>query len=123
MGYIRHHAIVVTDHSHGEFIEAARDAATRFGLSVSDIVMSPNNRYRSFLVAPDGSKEGWEESDKADTARASLISWLEDQRYDDGSSPLDWVEVRFGGDDRGASIISHTDGHSGDGAAEKENAS
>jgi hypothetical protein len=100
MGYIRHNAIVVTCWDKTR-IAAAHGAAERClpGL-VSSIVDSHINGYHSFLVAPDGSKEGWSDSDKGDAARAEFISWLESQRYEDNSTPFEWVEIAYGSDDR-----------------------
>jgi hypothetical protein len=53
------------------------------------------NSTRSFLVAPDGSKEGWEESDKGDQRREEFVEWLRGQAYNDGSNPLAWIELYF----------------------------
>jgi hypothetical protein len=54
------------------------------------------NGERTICIVPDGSKEGWPESDKADSLRQSLIERLEADAYDGGSSPWCWVEVGFG---------------------------
>jgi hypothetical protein len=56
-------------------------------------------------VAPDGSKEGWDNSNTGDEQRAELVAWLESQRYDDGSTSLDYAEVQFGDDDNDARIL------------------
>lgn len=95
MGYMRHHAIVVTTWD-AKKINAARDEAVRLGNVCTLVCPSPSNGYQSFLVVPDGSKEGWPESDKGDGARAAFIGWLSAQDYEDGSSPYDWVEVVYG---------------------------
>ena len=122
MGWHRHHAIVVTS-CNQDSIEWAHDKASeifhanepeKYGPSdgrvtpVTEITDKVVNGYRSFMVAPDGSKEGWSESDRADEARESFIDWLEEMRYDDGSSLLCWVEVEFSNEyeDYGAKIIS-----------------
>jgi len=103
MGYVRHHAIVVTS-SREQDITGGIAKATELGLVAS--VQSPRtvNGYRSFLVCPDGSKEGWAESDEGDVAREAFIAWLRAQRYDDGSSNIEWVEVSYGSDDKSARI-------------------
>lgn len=54
------------------------------------------NGYRTLVLLPDGSKEGWSESDVGDAQRDTLIAALELDNYDDGSSPWEWVEVGFG---------------------------
>lgn len=110
MGYISHHAFVVTDYSYGDWIERAHAEARRlFGPLVSEIIPSIINGYRSFLVAPDGSKEGWAESDAGDAARAAFREWLRAIEYDDHSSPLHWVEIQYGDDDLDTIIIDDSD--------------
>lgn len=111
MGYMRHHAIVVTDGGYGDHIELAEEAATAHGCAVSPIVKSPTNGYRSFLVATDGSKEGWPESDTGDERRAAFLAWLETTRYEDGSCPLRWVEVQYGDDEGVTKVVSDSDMH------------
>lgn len=110
MGYMRHHAIIVTSWK-TEALEAAhRKARELFGptslsasehVRVSDIIDSGMNGYHSFFVAPDGSKEGWQDSDEGDVQRDTFIAWLgANWTYDDGSTPFDWVEVQYGDDNR-----------------------
>lgn len=98
MGYQRHHAIVVTswgdehiEPAHAFAIACFRDTHA----AVSEITSAGMNDYRSFFVAPDGSKEGWPDSDRADAAREQFVAWLREP----GPPWLDWVEVNFGGDD------------------------
>lgn len=98
MGWQRHDAIIVTCCDDVANIEEAHRVAVEICANVSPLTGSMINGYRSFLVAPDGSKEGWAESDQGDGERAKFIEWLESQRYEDGSSPYDWVEVRFAND-------------------------
>jgi len=78
-------------------------------MSVSEVVESPTNSRFSFAVFPDGSKEGWEQSNVGDAQRANLIKWLDRQRYEDGSSPFDWVEVQYGDDNKVTMVIAHSD--------------
>jgi hypothetical protein len=113
MGYLRPTAIIVGA-SYGDHIERAHEKALSifdqrgFGQLVSEIVDGVTNHERSFLVAWDGSKEGWDDSDTGDACRAEFVAWLYEQAYDDGSSPLDWVELQYGGDDREVSAIHHS---------------
>lgn len=81
--------------------------------NVSNVTPETTNGYRAFLVPPDGSKEGWDESERGDERRAQFVKWLRSYSYSDGSSPLDWIEVQFGGDDDDANIINHN--HDGPG--------
>lgn len=108
MGYIRHHAIVVTgmDEWTGFKTEAlatihdAHAAALAAGCAVVTPVAGPGvNGYSSFLVAPDGSKEGWDDSDSGDAARGRFIAWLRD-----ANGYFSWAEVVLGSDDQEAVI-------------------
>lgn len=121
MGYLRPTAIVVTATYDDwaviarskalEIFGAHKDDLTGFGMDelVSEMVGRTVNSTYSFFVAWDGSKEGWEPSDRGDSAREQFVAWLREQSYGDGSSPLDWVEIQYGGDDREARVLSHAD--------------
>jgi hypothetical protein len=102
MGYMRHHAIVVTSWSEAA-IRQAHATASRIFPWVSPLSPEVVNGYRSFFVPPDGSKEGWDESDAGDRRRAEFKAWIREQDFDDGSNYLAWFEVGFGEDanDRG----------------------
>lgn len=106
MGYIKHNAIVVTSWK-PELIEQAHAKAKQIGMVVSAAVKSRVNGYSHILVAPDGSKEGWEDSAAGDAQRAALRAWLNSQRYDDGSSSIEWCEVAYGSDDKSAEVVTH----------------
>ena len=100
MGHMRHHAILVTTIYESK-AKKARKKAKRLGALVTPIQLTKLNGIRTFVVLPDGSKEGWPESDAGDETRDQFIKWLESKAHDDGSSPYDWAEVRYG-DDEGA---------------------
>lgn len=115
MGYIRHHAIIVSGGDWGAKDDAgfpihrAHGKAKELGCVVSEIVKSTINGYMTFLIAPDGSKEGWEESDRGDVCREAFLAYCETQRYEDRSSPLSWAEVQYGDDNGEARIVHHDD--------------
>jgi hypothetical protein len=71
--------------------------------------MSPINAYSSFMVATDGSKEGWSESDAGDARRKAFIAWLDTQRFEDGSTPFRWVEVQYGDEEGETVVCAHSD--------------
>ena len=104
MSHIVHHCIVVTSWN-GSDIRAAHDAAAACGLFTSPIIESPINAHFSFLVSPDGSGEGWDESDAGDENREKFKAWLRGVRHEDGSSSLSWFEAAYSPDDRRAEII------------------
>jgi hypothetical protein len=112
VGYLRPTAIVVTG-SYDDFAERAHKRARAIFEThnlehlVTELLPPAMNGARSFLVAWDGSKEGWADSDVGDAAREGFVTWLREQAYEDGSSPLDWVELQYGGDDREVIALAH----------------
>jgi hypothetical protein len=104
MGYIQHNAIIVTSFAI-EYLERARAIALAiFGEGdVSNIV--PNlesgrlNGYCSFFIPPDGSKEGWGESNDGDKRRDEFFELIKR----DNSLYVDVVEVEYG--EGGAAIV------------------
>ncbi|MFT3992405.1 MAG: hypothetical protein QM680_13455 [Luteolibacter sp.] len=103
MGTIHHDAIVITSSDEKE-LNAARNKAATLGLDCSEIVQSKANGYQSFFIAPDGSKEGWESSNKGDEIREAWIRWARERNR------VDWAHIRFGGDNYEMSELSD---HSG----------
>jgi hypothetical protein len=88
-----------------KLIAKAHKKASSIFPHVSKPVPHIVNGGASFLVPPDGSKEGWQESADGDARRAEFVEWLEKQRYDDGSTSLRWVEVMYADDEHRASIV------------------
>jgi hypothetical protein len=103
MGTMRHDAIVVTGLLPG-LVGKAASIAQGMGLTVIGPSRAAINHCSTFLVCPDGSNEGWAESDAGDQNRAGFITWLDSQAYEDGSSPLAWVAVRYSPDDKRADV-------------------
>jgi len=106
MGYMLHHAIVVTCHDLNVLTEAAKKARS-FGCVVLGPCDPQINRVSTMMVCPDGSKEGWAESHRGDQNRDRFVGYLNSQRYEDGSTSLEWVEVSYGGDDKSAQVVRH----------------
>lgn len=76
------------------------------GRTVSAIIDSPSNGYRSFFVAPDGSKMGMHR----DVARRrdEFCGWLTAKRGEAKPAFLvDWVEVLYG-DDSGEVAVTRS---------------
>jgi hypothetical protein len=104
MGYIKHHAIVVV--SYDEHINLAHAKAVEiFGALVSPVINGAANGYRSFFIAPDGSKEGWTLSYDYDSKRNKFIKYIENGAYSDGSNKLRYAEISFGGDTDKALVV------------------
>lgn len=107
MGYHRNHSIIVSSYFDPEYKkkdhlkEAQEEAKRIFGEKyVSEILGTFTNGIRSFFVAPDGSKEGWDISDKFDEYRDTYVEFLiSSDNY------LDWVEVQYGDDEDHNEVI------------------
>lgn len=109
MGYMRHHGILVTS-GIDNLIELAHTKAVEiFDGMVSPLCAEQVNGYRSFAVFPDGSKEGWGDSDQGYANRDTFKAWLNTQRYEGGSTSLDWVEVQYGDDEHETCIVADSD--------------
>ena len=93
MGFIRHHAMIITDCD----LEKIRDIhrfATLCSLNPTSIMDSPVNGYRTFFIPPDGSKEGWEPSNEGDEERKRFKQFIRKRH-----PYCDWTEISYGGDD------------------------
>ena len=113
MGYIRHHAIVVT----GTWAQARALRALVFHiiahqdgheivrLPVSDLMESQVNGHVSFVVGPDGSNEFKNASAIGNALRDQIIRALRDSR-------TSWTEVQYG-DDEGQNIVLRTNAKPG----------
>lgn len=101
MGLIQHDAIIVTSwndkhiqEAHDKAIELCRGVDSlgcAFRLPVTEIVESPVNDSATFLIAPDGSKEGWAESDLGNALRNMWLDWVKNSGL-----YLDVVTVNYG---------------------------
>lgn len=97
MGYIKHNAIVVTGarHAMSQLEMIHNKAQELFGSLVSPIIQSHWNGFHTFFVAPDGSKEGWKQSDDGDQQRKELESLIDSLAYGDGSNSIHYVDVSY----------------------------
>jgi len=109
MGYDRSHAIVISSSLPELLLEANDKAVDLFGEQVSNIVKGKINGVDSFFIGPDGSKEGWKDSDNGDVLRKKYIAWLNSKAYDDKSNCLSYVEVQYGDDMNDTRIINSSD--------------
>lgn len=106
MGYIVHNTIVVTSRV-DKAISDAVQKARELGLEVLGPSPKAMNGYQTILVCPDGSKEGWYDSQQFDEKRKAFRDYLDDQRYEDNSSSLEWTEIAYGSDDRSVTVVDH----------------
>ena len=99
MGTIQNNAIIVT--GFGDDLtkahEKAKDIFNKVYLDyksvslVTPIVEHITNGDCTFMIAPDGSKEGWDLSDEFDKRRNEFINWLKND-----TECLSWVHVSYG---------------------------
>lgn len=124
MGYLRPTAVIVTglyvnpDGNEHWAVTAQRKAREIFDRPWSEelggtmlALVSPLsgeiwNSAMSFSVYWAGSNDGWVASTSADRARAEFVQWLTEQAYEDGSSPLRWVEVAYTDDDGRTMVLA-----------------
>lgn len=95
MGTIQHHTIIATTWNSDHFDEIRRWVDTlepRFRECFAFQEAEVTNGYRSLVLFPDGSKEGWDTSAAFDDLRDELIDRLQ-RRWN-------WVEATFGEIDR-----------------------
>jgi len=117
MGYMRHHAIIITGSDYPESKKLikkvhrmSKDRAIDYiGTSkiVSPLIYSPINGYISFFIAPDGSKEGWQSSELGNSMRDGIIDFIDSFAYGDGSSCISYTEVFYGDEGRKSKVERH----------------
>jgi hypothetical protein len=99
MGTIQNDVIIVTGYD--QYIENANQKARDiFNVPALDyvskdlvtpIVWHITNQDGTFMVAPDGSKKGWDLSDEFDNRRREYVQWLKKN-----PSGIEWVHVTYG---------------------------
>jgi hypothetical protein len=101
MGYIKHDAVIALLYEEPHplqelqaFLDALPEPFRRYFLGP----VEGRNGMLTFVVTPDGSKEGWEHSEQMDRLRSQFIGIVKKARYHE------LVHLRFGGDDRGTTI-------------------
>ncbi len=96
MGYMKHHGMAITSDNKELLLKVRNEAIHIFGNDnlLTDIVSSPLGGYSSFFVAPDGSYEGYEESDLGNRHRALLLTYINTLSTDEGDG--NWYsDVRY----------------------------
>lgn len=116
MGYIRHHAIIITGFDTDTLRELRLKCCELINKSfekedyfendvadsmVTDVLEARTNGYCTFAIFPDGSKEGWSTSGCGDMARDAIIEYIEENK----TLYVDYAEF-FYGDDEGESKIT-----------------
>lgn len=110
MGYLRHECIVVSGWDDKRVADAHKRAVLIFtehemeGL-VGPVIPHAINGGAAFLISPDGSKEGWEQSERGREARQEYIATLKGSR-----EYLEWCLLLIGGDDGEYRVLDSPNG-------------
>ncbi len=106
MGVINHNAVIATTWSEKSFLKMQEWVAslepfnTPAKSNPQELFHYANslvNCYYTVILTPDGSKEGWDDSDRGDELRDRFVEQLGTVgKYEDGSSNWEWVEVSYG---------------------------
>lgn len=109
MGYLRHRALLVNGWD-AKRVGTARDevaalyegasTADAFGSLVSPLLRHVVNGGASFVIAPDGSKEGWLISEFSDALMEQAKQMIARHKY------VDWCELLCGGDDDEFAVLA-----------------
>lgn len=95
MGTIINKSIIVS--SWGvKNLEGAHLMARKLGLPCSGIVIHAINGGGTFIIAPDGSKLGWNTHEAHEALRREFLNWAATQRHEDDSSDLYIVYIEHG---------------------------
>lgn len=116
MKNIQHHSIIVTCNDK-ESLALVRNEVLRLYKSnmeaknsnqlVSPILDSLINKFCSFFIAPDGSKEGYDASEDGNRIRKKIVEFLNSLAEADGSNSIKFVEVSFGNDAGTAAVENY----------------
>ena len=93
MGIMHHHAVIATTcfDNKADELQVWIDSLDPKERALFGCGSGWVNRQRTFVLMPDGSKEGWADSDRGDQLRAKFIARLQDDHH-----TWEWVEVAFG---------------------------
>jgi hypothetical protein len=92
MGTIQHESILMMAFGQ-EAEDLLYEKACELGLEDHILIGDPvHNGYRPVVIIPDGSKEGWEDSDEMQENRNNFVSWLKSLTY----PVCDWCRVEWG---------------------------
>jgi len=118
MGYNRHDAVLVTtlfmsEQAQAQIDEFRESMPENFRHLLVGPVMSPVNGWITFVLLPDGSKEGWTDSDIGDDLRSRFIALMGEWVPNTSA-----VEVTYGSDyqsdhDGNATVAVHRPGGKG----------
>ena len=106
MSYIKHNAIIIT--TNNLFVLSNTiNSIESIGLSYIKYNTNVINGYNTIVIYPIGSGISFDSYEIDMVKRDELKQWLKSNRYEDGSSSLEWVEIEYGNDLDNANIVDH----------------
>lgn len=91
----------------GHLARHLHQRAREIGLAVSQLHHPEIEDYHYFTVFPDGSKEGWDESDDGDSRHDQFIAEINRWRMGNRPGHIQWMEVQIGDDGDERKITRH----------------
>jgi len=98
MGTIQHNAVIATTWDNEKF-DAMIEWINQLSDREKELFVARKswvNSYRTIILTPDGSKEGWPESDAGDNLRNRFLTRLHRDGYEDGGNCWDFVHIGYG---------------------------
>lgn len=95
MSHVEYQAICITSWKYKQ-LEECHERIKSIGLNVTEITCEDTNGYRSFFVAPCGSKEGWPEARKHLDNIACAIDIINSFAYEDCSNCIEFHVAIYG---------------------------
>lgn len=104
MGVINHNVVIGTTWSEEEF-NYVGEWVGNLKPELSALFVTNKNKFGdiTIIMTPDGSKDGWEDSNECDKLREEFINLLDSRACEDDSNAWKYVEVSFG--ECGQSIV------------------
>lgn len=98
MGVMNHNAVIATtwDTKRIEGIQKWIESIDETSRELFLIGPAVTNNQQTVVLLPDGSKEHRAESAEGDALRQAFIDRLDQDNYEDDSSPWCWIEVGYG---------------------------
>lgn len=105
MAHDRQHSIIVSSFDDA-LIERAHKYASGLFSTVSPVMDGEARGIRSFFVPSTGWPVGRGRAATDTDMRAVFVQWLDEQRHEDDSSSLAWIEVQYGDDEADSFVTS-----------------
>jgi len=106
MGFFNHQAIIVIC-SNGELAKEVHKKAVEMYPYTTELLVTKVNAYYSFMLGPDGSKEGWKDSNEGEKLREEFVEYLKHMNIVLNKWGLQWCAINFPEDDKPYITMPH----------------